>query len=62
MLLSLIGQKKWKYMCPIIEESYEDTIIGHLEDSGTAYLLLHIFQYSRACAAHEGNQALHMVM
>ena len=30
---------------PDIEESYNDTIMFHLRNSGTAYLLLHIVQW-----------------
>ena len=36
-----------------IEESYIDTIIGHLINSGTAHLLLHIVQCWCACAVDE---------
>ena len=45
-----------------IEESYKDTTIGHLGNSGTSYLLLHIVQYWRACVVNEENQALPMVI
>ena len=36
-----------------IEESYKDTIIVHLGNSGTAYLILHKVQCWRACAVDE---------
>ena len=36
-----------------IEESYKDTIIGYLVNSGTADLLLHIVQVWRVCVANE---------
>ena len=45
-----------------IEESYKDTTIGNMENSGTSYLLLHIVQCWRTCAANEENQALPMVL
>ena len=32
-----------------IEESYKDTTIGHMINSGTADLLLHILQYWYVC-------------
>ena len=45
-----------------IEESYKDTIIGHLGNSGTAYLLLHTVQCWRACAVDEENWNLPMIL
>ena len=45
-----------------IEESYKDTIIGHLGNSGTADLLLHTVKCWHACAVNEENQALYMVL
>ena len=45
-----------------IEESYQDTIIGHLVNSGTEDLLLHIVQRWRVCAVNEENWALTMVL
>ena len=45
-----------------IEEQYKDTIIGHLGNSGTAYLILHRVQCWCACAVIEENRALPMVM
>ena len=45
-----------------IEESYKDTIIGHLLNSGTADLLLHIVRCWRACAVGEEKQVLSMVL
>ena len=45
-----------------IEVSYKDTIIGHLVNSGTSDLLLHVVQCWRAYAADEEKQALTMVM
>ena len=36
-----------------IEELYRDTIIGHLINSGTAYLLLRIVECWSACAVDE---------
>ena len=41
-----------------IEESYKDTIIGHLVNSDISYLLLQIVQCWRECAVNEENQAL----
>ena len=38
-----------------IEESYKDTIIGHLVNSGIADLLLHIVQCWRAYAVNKGH-------
>ena len=43
-----------------IEESYKDTIIGHLVNSGTSDLLLHILHCWRACAVNEENWDLAM--
>ena len=45
-----------------IEESYKETIIGHLGNSDTADLLLHIVNCWRACAVNEENHNLTMVM
>ena len=45
--------EKMKLYVYDIEESYKDTIIGNLENSGTADLLLHIVQCWRACAVNE---------
>ena len=45
-----------------IVESYKDSIIGNLVNSGTADLLLHIVQCCRVCAVNEENQALVMVL
>ena len=44
------------------EESYKDTIIGHLGNSGTSDLLLHILQCWHKCANDEENWALIMVL
>ena len=38
-----------------IQESYKDTIIGNLVNSGTEDLLLHILQFRCACAGDEEN-------
>ena len=38
-----------------IQEPYKDTIIGHLVNSGTEDLLLHIVQCRRACAGDKEN-------
>ena len=40
---------KMKLYVSVIEESYKVTTFGHLVNSGTAYLLLHIVQCWRAC-------------
>ena len=45
-----------------IEESYIDTIIGHLVNSGTEYLLLHLVQCWHACAVNEENQDIPMIL
>ena len=45
-----------------IEESYKETIIGHLGNSVTAYLLLHIVQCWCVCEVNEENQVLPMVL
>ena len=45
-----------------IEESYKDTIIGHMENSGTANLSLYIVQCWRSCVVNEENWALPMVL
>ena len=44
-----------------IEESYKDTIIDHLRNSGTAYLLLQIVKCWRAFEVDEEKRALPMV-
>ena len=51
-----------KLYLPDIKESYKDTIIGHLRNSGTTDLLLRIVQYLRACAVDEEKRALPMVL
>ena len=45
-----------------IEKSYKNTVIGHLGNSGTTYLSLHIVQCWSECAVDEENRYLHMVM
>ena len=45
-----------------IVESYEDTIIGSLENVGIVYLLLHIVKCLRACAVDKENRYLPIVM
>ena len=45
-----------------IEKSYKDKIIGHMINSVTVDLLLHVVQCRRACAVNESNQNLHLVM
>ena len=40
-----------------IEESYKDTILGHLGNSGTSYLLLYIVKCWCACAVDEDKWA-----
>ena len=45
-----------------ILESYKDSIIHHLGNSGTEYLLLPIVQCLCACKNDEENQALPMVL
>ena len=45
-----------------IEESYKETIIGHLVDSWGADLLLHIVQCWRSCAVDDKKQYLPMVL
>ena len=45
-----------------IEESNKDTIIGHLENSGTEDLLLHIVQCWHICAVDEEKRARYMVL
>ena len=45
-----------------MEELYKDTIIGHLENPGTADLLVHIVQCWRVCEVDEHKQALPMVL
>ena len=43
-------------------EFYRYTIIGHLGNSGIAYLLLHIVQCWIACAIDKYNKSLHNVL
>ena len=45
-----------------IEESYKDTIIGHMGNSDTADLLLYIVQYWRQCVVNEEKQSLPIVL
>ena len=45
-----------------LEESFKRTIIGHLGNSGTEYLLLHIEQGWRKCAVDEEKPAIPMVL
>ena len=45
-----------------IVESYKYSIIGHLGNSGTADLLLHILQCWSACAVDEEKLDLRMVL
>ena len=45
-----------------IVESYKYSIIGHLGNSSTADLLLHILHCSSACAVDEEKLDLHMVL
>ena len=45
-----------------IEESYKDTIIGHLVISYIAYLLLYIVQYFPKCSVNEEKWDLTMVL
>ena len=45
-----------------IEESYKDTIIGHLRNSVTEDLLLYMVQFWRACENDEEKWALSMVL
>ena len=45
-----------------IEESYKDTIIGHLGNSGTSDLLLQMVQCWRECKVDVENQYLSMVL
>ena len=45
-----------------IEESYKGTIVGHLVNSVTEYLLLQIVKCWRACAVNEENRSLPMVL
>ena len=45
-----------------LEESYKDTIIGHLGNSGTSYILLHIVQCWRAYAVDKEKQSLPMII
>ena len=40
------------------DKSYKDTIIGHLGNSGTVDLLLHILQFWSACALDKYEQIL----
>ena len=46
----------------VIEKSYKSTIIGHLLNAGTYYLLLHIVHCWSSCAVNEENQALPMFL
>ena len=43
-------------------ESYKDSVIGHLGNLGTVYLLLHIVKCWHAYAFYEDNWVLHMVI
>ena len=45
-----------------MEESYKDTIIGNMGNSGTSDLVLHIVQCFRACALNEENQDIPLVL
>ena len=45
-----------------IEVSYKDTILGHLGNSGTSYLLLYIVKCWCACAVDEDKWARPMVI
>ena len=45
-----------------IEDSYKDTIIYHIVNSGTADLLLHMVKCWPACAVNKENQALPLVL
>ena len=45
-----------------IEESYKYTIIGHLGNSGTAYLLVHVVQCWSEYAIDEDKRYLPMVL
>ena len=45
-----------------IEESYKDTIIRSLVNSGVSYLLLHIVQCWHECRVDEENQPLTLVL
>ena len=45
-----------------IEESFKNTIICHLGNSVTTYLLLHIVKCLRACEVNEENKAQTMVL
>ena len=45
-----------------IEESYKDTIIGNLGNSGTSDLLLHIVQCWHTCEVNGGNQDIPLVL
>ena len=45
-----------------IEESYKDTIIGNMGNSGTAYLLIHIVQCWIECSVSEKNKSLPMIL
>ena len=45
-----------------IEESFKDTFIGHLGNSGTSDLVLHTVQCWRVCSVDEENRALPMVL
>ena len=45
-----------------IVESYKDSIIGHLVNSGTSDFSLNMVQCWRACTVYEKNRDLSMVM
>ena len=45
-----------------IDESYKDIIIGNMENSGTADLLLHIVKRWHVCTVNEENQDLPLVI
>ena len=51
-----------KFYVSDIVEYYEDSIIGHLGNSGTAYLLLHILQCWLECAVYEDDWYIPMVL
>ena len=53
---------KMKLYVSGIEESYKDTIIGLLENSGTKNLLLYKVQCLCACVVDEEKRALPMVL
>ena len=45
-----------------MEESYKDTIIGNMQNSGTSDLLLHMVQRWRSCPVNEENKDLPLVL